>query len=587
MITKGDEELDKLKGAVASCIDYVEEVCITTNGENKETIKWIAENPKIKHSHLPWSDDFSRQRNFNFSQARTDTDFIIWADSDDVIVNPQLIRKVADISKKNGYDTVFFAYWYGAKFDGEPSLETFVEEEITHYRERLIRPGSIVWKKRIHETPVPVDPDNFKYSRVEYSKDFPIAWLHLGADRNVSKEVLDKRMERNQRLLEMELEEERASGETDPRTILYLMKIYAESEDEKTLDLCINMGEEYLEKSGWDEERATCYMLMSKCSGKLGDHAYAKGLLYGAIKEYPLNPLLYLYLARTCFNLGEYKSMKHWLSVGASMDLTETNTAMNNILEMKLLSAELMLEYSLHGERNIKKAHESARLLNKINPTEANQQNEDYLKVQLELDVATASAHKLINYLHLIHNEELIQHVYEAMPKEMKRLPFAHKIYNKYKSPKVWGEREVCYFASFGGPHFEKWDGNSLKSGIGGSETAVVRLAEEWTKHGYKVTVYCDPKVAVDINGVSYLPYYEFNPKDKFNIFIQWRNSDLASKISAKKFLVDLHDVYAESSHINKIDHIDKIMVKSNFHRDYAPSIESNKFAIISNGIDQ
>lgn len=586
IITIGDEELEMLKGAVGSVINYVDEVCITTNGaRTKKTRKFCATNPKIKHSHLDWTDDFSLQRNFNFSQARSDADYILWMDSDDIIVNPQYLRDIAEVSKKAEYDTVFFTYWYGSKFDGEPSLDTFVEVELTQSRERLIRPQSIVWKKRIHETPVPVDSQNFKYSKVEYSKEYPIVWMHLGADRDVSQEQMDKRMARNQRLLEAELEDERRLGKADPRTLLYLMKIYAESNEEETLKKCINLGDEYMAKSGWDQERAICCQLMSRCMGKLGDDAKARDLLHTAIREFPYSPLLYLHLARTYFNLKDYNAMHHWMRIGMSLDVNENNNSMSNILELKILSAELMLEYYMHGKRDIRKAYESARLLNKINPSANNQHNEDYLYDQKELDLASEHTHKYMGYLKDIQREDLIPTVVESMPEEMRRLPFANNFYNRYKSPKIWGDKEICYYATFGGEHFEKWDGNSLKKGIGGSETAVIRLSEEWTKRGYKVTVYGDPVSDMEINGVLYLPWYKFNPRDKFSTFIQWRNSNLAKKISAKRFLVDLHDVFVEDTHIPRLDQIDKLMVKSEYHSGYAPKIADSKKCIVSNGI--
>jgi len=588
IIVKGDEELSKLKEAVKSVIDYVDEVIITTNHkEYSKTKSYCSSSPKLKHFHLPWNDDFAAQRNFCASQVREDADFYIWLDSDDVVINAELLPKIARAAKQKNFDTVFFEYWYGAKFDGKPSLKTFVEQEITHYRERLIKPGSIVWKKRIHETPVPVDT-NYKYSEVSYSKEYPIAWLHLGADRDISEEKMAERTARNTRLLEKELEDERKEGEADPRTILYLMKIYAEQENDGViLKKCIEMGKEYLSKSGWDQERALCYQLMSRCLGYLKMHKQAADLLHLALKEYPYNPLLYLHLARAYFNLKEYRQMEHWMKIGMNMDPKEKGTGMNNILELKVLSSELLLEFYLYAKRNVRKAYDSARLLNKVNPTKANQQNEDYLFDLKEMDLATEHTHRLIDYLISIQKENIIPDLIRTLPQEMIKLPFFNKYYNKYKQPRLWKKDEICYFANFGGNHFEKWDGESVNYGIGGSETAVINLAEQWVKNGYKVIVYGDPEKEVMINGVLYLPWHTFNHRDKFNIFIQWRNNSMANKISCKKFLVDLHDVWHYSSYLDKLPAIDRIMVKSKYHRSFGEKIDDDKFNIISNGITE
>jgi hypothetical protein len=124
-----------------------------------------------------------------------------------------------------------------------------------------------------------------------------------------------------------------------------------------------------------------------------------------------------------------------------------------------------------------------------------------------------------------------------------------------------------------------------LKSGIGGSETAVIRLSEEWAKKGYNVVVYGDPKEPVEINGVTYLPWYYFNKRDRFNIFIQWRATHLAGKIHAKMFLSDMHDVYADVTHKDNIDKLDKFMCKSIYHREFGKDFPVTKVEVISNGI--
>lgn len=588
VIVEGDEKLKSLQRLIESTHNVFDSYHITTNQKKyKETEAWCKK-MGFDHSHLPWSDNFSEQRNFNFSRVPEDTDYICWADSDDVIVNPELIRGKAELAKKQDIDTVFFTYWYGAEFDGEPSIETFKQVELSQMRERLIKKGSVVWKKRLHESPVPVDGNNFFHTRADYDEEKnPIVWLHLGADRDQSQEAIDKRMARNRKLLELDIEDEKKEGGADPRTLLYLMKIYVELRDDLELQQkVINMGEEYIEKSGWDEERAVCYQLMATAMGLLGKNESARDLLMNAIKEFPYNPLLYLHLARVYRNLENWGAMKHWMKIGMSLDLKENRAQMDNILELKVLGAELMLDFYLHGDKNIRKAWEAARLLNKVNPTKNNKYNEGYLFNRKELDIATEHAHKLLDYYRDIGKEEKIAPTIEGLIDEIKELPFMVKMRNKFKVPKVWAKDEICYFASFGREHFEKWGPSSLDKGIGGSETAVIRLAKEWADAGYRVTVYGDPGEEMGINdGVLYLPYYYFNHKDQFNIFIQWRDNSLAGKIIAKKFLVDLHDVWHPYSYIEKLDLIDKIVVKSKYQRSLGEGIPDDKFLIISNGI--
>lgn len=585
IISKDDKDLKSLKNLVESAKPAVDSVHITVNHKPHTKIKSWCEKEGHDFTYLKWNDDFSEQRNYNFSRVSPDTDYIMWADTDDVIVNAHLIPDIAKIAKRKGHDCVFFTYYYSSEFDGEPSVDTFVQPELVHQRERLIRPNSCIWKKRIHETPVPLDGENFSYTKVSYSDKNPIVWLHLGADRDISSEKLQARLERNRKLLESELADEREKGKPDPRTLLYLMKILAEDSDENTLLRCIDMGDEYLSMSGWDQERALCYKLMATCMGKLNAHAKARDFLHNAIKEYPKDILLYLHLAKAYFNLQNYTAMKHWMDIGMGMNVDDDHTSMQNVVEMKILAAELSLKYYFKGERDIRKAYQAARLLNKLHPKKEHQENEDYLLEQKELDIACEGAHNIMKYYQNIRREEKIPEFVQGLPEDMKQLPFIQRFFNRYKTPRVWKSNEICYFANFGKEHFEKWDGESVqKGGVGGSETAVIRLAEEWTKKGYSVVVYGDPKEPKMVNGVLYLPFYAFNQRDKFNIFIQWRHNSLAGKISAKKYVVDLHDVVSGATYEHKVDKIDKIMVKSEYHKSLLGKAQ-DKALVISNGI--
>jgi len=586
VIVEGDEKLENLKHLFGNLDGLFDSYHITANHTPYTEVKRWCTEMGYDFSYLKWSDDFSVQRNFNFARVPKGTDYICWADSDDVIINPQLIRGFAEKAKRGESDAVFFTYWYGAKFDGKPSIENFKEVELAQVRERLLRNGRIVWKKRLHESPVPIDGEKFVHSKIDYSKENPIVWLHLGADRNQSKEVIEKRTDRNRRLLELDLEDERKNGEADPRTLLYLMKIYTEYQNDRDLLQCIEMGKEYLLKSGWDEERAICYKLMATCMGHFGQHEDSRDLLMNALKEFPYDPLLYLHLARAYRNLENWSALKHWLKIGMSMELSTANAQMDNILELKVLGAELMLDYYLHGDRNVRKAWEAARLLNKVNPTPNNKNNELVLFDNKELDVATEHAHKLLSYYKDINREDLIAPTIENFVDSIKDLPFMVKLYNRYKEPRIWKDDEICYLASFGTEHFEKWSPRSLEKGIGGSETAVIYLSNYWQEMGYKVTVYGDPgKEEGFYNGVLWLPYYKFNSRDKFNIFIQWRHNSIVGKVSTKKFLIDLHDIWFSQSYLDKLDSIDKIMVKSEYQRRLGVGIPREKFEVVSNGI--
>lgn len=589
MIIKDDSELEIFKESLYSVLPYVQFAQITSNGKKTTEIEAFIEStrgtfPKITidYTHLPWTDDFSAQRNHSFNRIPKDYDYIYWQDADDILVGGDLLQNVAEIGKRNGKDVIFLVYWYGCEFSGKPSLETFKAVDIQHYRERLIRPGVITWKGRLHETPVPVDGQKNNYTKVEYNpKERPIAVMHTALIDDAKEKML-----RNKRILELQLEEERKNGEADPRTILYLMKIYAEIGNKDILEECIEMGKEYLEKSGWDEERANCYDLMAICSSKLGLHQDSVKFLHSAIREYPHQPLHYVRLAMAYFEVGRFRECRHWLEVASTIELDSKTAGINNIKELKVLMTQLVLKLKFQVEKDIDGAVEAAQALLKEQPSKENEENLYYLMDRKELKDASEAALKLFEYFEMIGDNESTLKILDSLPLFISEQPFAISHRRRISKPRLWKDNEICYFANFGGKHFEKWDSNSLAKGIGGSETAVIELSKRWTEMGYKVFVYGDPEQVGEQDGVTYLPWYYFNQADKFNIFIQWRNASLAPVIKAKKFLVDLHDV------VNQVDYpdhivnaVDKIMVKSKYHKDMLPDVPKEKIAVVGNGI--
>jgi hypothetical protein len=161
-------------------------------------------------------------------------------------------------------------------------------------------------------------------------------------------------------------------------------------------------------------------------------------------------------------------------------------------------------------------------------------------------------------------------------------------LYKNILPPRTWGKKEIAYFASFGGGHFEKWGPKSLETGIGGSETAVLELAKEWAKDGYKVTVFNDcGDEEGEHDGVKFVPYYKFNWNDNFNILILWRNPGLLDgEIKAKKIYMDLHDVASQTDWTpERMEKVDKVFFKSKYHRNNLPDLPQEKAIIVSNGI--
>lgn len=592
LIVKSDEEIDILRRCLASFIEYVDGVYVTANHKPYKKIQDLAKeiNQAAGHelmhvSFYKWDDSFANCRNYNFSQAPQDSDYIFWVDTDDIVVHAENLRYVAENSKKQGLDAVLIPYWYGCTFKGEPSLENLVSIDIEQkMRERLMRPGVFHWEGRLHETPIPNSGVKNNYSLYE-SEDHPLTIMHGS---NIEKAY--QKLPRNRKLLELQLADERKRDVgADPRTLLYLMKIYAESsEDPKILEETIKMGKEYLTKSGWDEERGTCYENMGMAAGLLGRHSEAITYFFKSIEEWPHQPIVYFRLATAYFNIGNYRLSYFWLNKGNEIDPKEVKNSMLNVEGMKIMSTELLMRLNFRDDhKDPKVAFEAAQQLYKLKPSPETKGMLAVIEDAHRLNEACKNTDELTKYLMDIGEEDKIVDLLDKLPHGITAQPFAQQLRMRYSQPRTWGKDEICYFANFYQPHFEKWSPKSLERGIGGSETAVIELAKRWAKSGFKVTVYGDPgEEQGEYDGVTYLPWYYFNHKDNFNIFIQWRSWFLADKVKSKLFLTDLHDLFSPVDiKESDIHAVDKFMVKSEYHRSLAPNVPDEKWATIGNGI--
>lgn len=150
---------------------------------------------------------------------------------------------------------------------------------------------------------------------------------------------------------------------------------------------------------------------------------------------------------------------------------------------------------------------------------------------------------------------------------------------------KKWAKKSIVYCA---GHTMYEWSPDSLKTGIGGSETAIINLAKEWTKLGYAVTVYGNFSDKVGVyDGANYRHYTEFNRFDQFDTLILWRRVDFLNvSYRANRVWYDVHDVlYKDQFNDQNLKNIHTIFFKSHYQRSLLPQVPDDKFVIIPNGI--
>lgn len=144
---------------------------------------------------------------------------------------------------------------------------------------------------------------------------------------------------------------------------------------------------------------------------------------------------------------------------------------------------------------------------------------------------------------------------------------------------------KILYYT---GETAERWGPLSLKTGIGGSQTAVINLSEIWSSLGYDVTVCANiPTKKILHRKVKYINYRDYKNKETFDVAILWREpSYLNLGIKAKKFFLDLHDVPEKLEYTSDVyQKIDKIFLKSAYQKSLFGQCEYKDFIIIPNGI--
>ncbi len=602
VIVKDDTEIVEFERMLKSFMPYMAglAVAVTGLGETKEIRnmivkykgKYVVTSPETHPDIYQEKDgvmkfmNFAGARNAVFKLAyemneKNKYDWFSWADTDDVLLGGADLQNIAMQAK--GMDWVHFTYWYSVTQDENGNIQDVI---VDHSRERLMS-TKIQWKwvSRLHEICLPVDsnyqPNSVKVEYNEAENGTKTVWCHLPTP-----DHFVPNLSRNIDILELQVKEEQHK---DPRTLFYLAKCYIDlsekNNDPSLLQLAKLLLDEYLTMSGWAEERSFACQYVGLIYQKLGQNDEAMEWYHQAIKEHPVNHLPYLWLSHLYMIKDMNEEADHWLDVAMKLPPPVTRSTIGSPMEVKMLAVKLKYNQAM------KRMDVPTAILYKKrqNELEGRKDADDEILKNLEdIKLNNDAALWLHNYAVFLKSKNLteqLKHLLAAMAPEFRSEMFAQKLAREILEPTVWEPKTIAYvcatpFAPFNAE-------TAMQEGIGGSETAVMRLSEEWTKLGYKVTVYANVTHDCEVNGVVYKHWNQVNFKDTFDILILWRNITLADDdLKARKIFVDFHDVVSNLDMTpDRLKKIDKIMVKSEYHRSMLPAVPDEKISIISNGI--
>jgi len=563
VIIKDDSELDGLKKLINSFGKYIDEIYITATNNPCKKIKRFCNDSGVKYSWYKWINDFSKARNFNFSQNKCD--YGIWADTDDVVINAKKLPKVIEYMEELGANIVYMNYNYAQnKTDGQGIMD--------HHRPRVYKnDGKCEWKKSVHETLNRDDEQSF------YEKD--IYFLHTYKDES----KYDKEL-RNYKILLSEYN--RDGDKTDPRTLHYLgnssfgLAMEVKERDE-LLEQSIHFYSEHIKKSGWDEETYKSYVGIGYGLSILGRQDQAINALMKATQIRPDWDEAYWLLANCYMDNEDYARVVEFGEIAMIKKEPNTPLGINKSLRRFIGPVNLINAYIMTNQ-----VSKASKLFNSIN--DGSEKFEGLKKIVQDAWETDDYVNKTIDViLYTKKNDKYnVSKLVENLPDYLMQDVRLQELRIKNSKPKTWERKSVVFLC---GNSLEEWADPSVIKGIGGSEEGTIYMAREFAKRGYKVTVFnsCG-RLKGDYRGVSYRPYWEFNPNDSFDIFIGWRNPAIYSYvIKARTKLLWLHDQPMERD-FNKaiIDNVDKIMVLSNFSRKQLPKIPDDKFLITANGLN-
>jgi glycosyltransferase involved in cell wall biosynthesis len=532
--------------------------------------------------------DFSLARARSFELATKP--WICWMDADDTISGIERLAEVVQWAEmlRQGRDVcVSFPYEYAYNDRGE----------VTCYqtRERLLLSSrnAFRWIGRVHEVLLPVSGFVLNDER--------IVWKHQR-----HKSTGPKEGGRNLRILR----EMYAENPGDARTLYYFGSALADS---GIRDEAIEKLAEYIDKSGWDDEKyMACLKLVDLCTamGQL-EKAVVWGLRSLAICETWGEG--YFYLCRAFFLIAQrgggdqrrnWERCAHFGTIGLSKPPTKTPLFIDPTI--RRYEIHVWLNFARSNIGDVRGALESVRAGLEARSDDTNLA---FNKLIYEEFLAKADAIEALHRLKGAASElrGRFKHVrapdeaYDAIEKALEN---PQVIIDSVKPPELTKLNGVSHHVEpirsgkldivlACGDCWEEWSPATVaENGIGGSETAVIEMSKRFAARGHRVRVYTSTQGGV-FDDVEWRRSAELSTVGKCDVLIAWRNAPLLElPIEARLRWLWVHDVFAVSATLENIARADRVLALSEWHKGYmleyhAPcGLTADKVWVTRNGID-
>lgn len=589
MIVKNEE--NQIENCLKSIRPFVDQIVIVDTGSKDKT-------PEICRRYADTFETFTacndadgritsfakaRQRSFDLASH----EWAMWIDGDDEVQGAEnLPGVVAEAQAKRGENPflIMFPYEYAHDHHGNVTC--------LHYRERLVTPSrSFKWQGPVHEVLVPTNPSTV------FTKLDAVRIIHK---RDASRKPMEPM--RNLRILKAYFDE---IGESDVRQLYYLGLEYGNVND---VDNALKFHKRYIELSGWDDEKCLSCLKVAEHYQNRGEFEQAVdwALKASIVKEGWAEP--YFNLCKSFYFLAQkggpveqrnWERCVYFARAGLSQKPTDTVLFINPL--ERNYEIHKYLNFALNRIGDVKSALDSARSGLMTRP------DDDALKGNIrlyEIHLARVDMEQNLQRLTSLGGIEApmasaIRDVLQGkvpshnpivVRTELHPDVIVSSIIEQTESKK--NPLDIAFYVGYG---CEPWNPQTFgKTGLGGSETAVIEMTKRLVRMGHKVRVYGDCAELEGIfDGVRYVHFDKFKNVE-CDVLVTSRRPHVVDDefgVKARAVFCWVHDVScgAALNHTRAL-RIDRFLCLSRWHRGFFlethKNVHPDQVIVTRNGID-
>ena len=566
MIVRDEEH--QLPTCLRSLRSFVEEIVVIDTGSEDKTLEVAKSYADIVQTFTDCNDAqgrmlrFDLARNHSFSFATKP--WVMWVDADDEVVGAEHLEpliKRYDAERRGEPSMVMMPYEYS--HDASGRVDLLLE------RERLVTPkGHFEWRGWVHEVLCPKGGDMRRSTEA-------VKIVHRRAASRKKSES-----GRNLRILEAQ---HAAEGEADVRNLYYLGQELCQA---GRLDEAAQVLLKHIERSGWDDERYMAAQLVAVGLMNRGEHEKAIEWAMKAIliredwgEAYFTVAKCAYFMAQKTNSLRWWQRAAHFARAGLDRPPTRTPLFVNPLERDFEIHRYLNMALSKIGDtkgaiasvdRALAVRPDDAQLLFNKRVYEEYEAVEGFRQSLDRLTQVGKITREVRDHLESIQQKNAIPGSPIHVPKM-----------NGVASQKDFSPLNLQHldFIFFVGYSVEAWNPETFqKTGLGGSETAVVELGRRLAGLGHRVRVFGDlvphgggASLEGTFEGVEYLHYDKFK-NVACDVFISSRRPEAidAQGLQARCTVLWVHDVHCgDQLTPERAERFDLIWTLSEWHRGY------------------